>query len=106
MAKGYWVVFADVSDPEGYKEYIAPNGAALGKYGAQFLARGGKTEPQEGEPRSRVIVLEFPSYTAALDCYRSPEYGEAMKLRQGRSIWDMAITEGYEGLQPMISGSR
>jgi uncharacterized protein (DUF1330 family) len=50
MAKGYWVVFADVNDPEGYKEYIAANGGALAKYGARFIARGGKTEPQEGSP--------------------------------------------------------
>jgi len=47
-----------------------------------------------------VIVVEFPSYAAALECYRSPEYSEAMKLRQGRSVWDMAITEGYDGAQP------
>jgi len=43
MAKGYWVVFADVSDPEGYKEYIAANAKALAKYGARFLARGERT---------------------------------------------------------------
>jgi len=101
MAKGYWVVFADVSDPEGYKEYIAANGNALAKYGARFLARGGKTEPQEGKPRSRVIVLEFPSYAAAMNCYRSAEYADAMKLRQGKALWDMAITEGYDGPQPI-----
>ena len=100
MAKGYWVVFADVSDPEGYKSYIAANGKALAKYGARFLARGSKAEPKEGQPRSRVIVLEFPSYADALECYRSPDYSEAMKLRQGKSVWDMAITEGYEGAQP------
>jgi uncharacterized protein (DUF1330 family) len=101
MAKGYWVVFADVSDPEGYKEYIAANGKALAKYGARFLARGGTTEPKEGQPKSRVIIVEFPSYRAALDCYHSAEYRDAMRLRQGRSIWDMAITEGYEGPQPV-----
>ena len=100
MAKGYWVVFADVSDPEGYKEYITANGTALAKYGARFLARGGKTEPKEGQPKSRVIVLEFPSYKAALECYHSPEYAAAMKLRQGRSLWDMSVTEGYDGPQP------
>jgi uncharacterized protein (DUF1330 family) len=100
MAKGYWVVFADVTDPEGYKEYVAANGKALAKYGARFLARGGKAASQEGKPRSRVVVVEFPSYDAALACYRSPEYVAAMKLRQGRSTWDMAITEGYEGQQP------
>jgi hypothetical protein len=27
MAKGYWVVFADGHDPEGYKEYIAATGS-------------------------------------------------------------------------------
>jgi uncharacterized protein (DUF1330 family) len=100
MPKGYWVVFADVTDPEGYKEYIAGNAKALAKYSARFLARGGKTDPREGTPRSRVIVVEFPSYAAALDCYGSAEYREAMKLRAGRSLWDMAITEGYEGPQP------
>jgi uncharacterized protein (DUF1330 family) len=100
MANGYWVVFADVTDPEGYKAYIAANAAALAKYGGRFLARGGKVERKEGKPRSRVVVVEFPSYSAALDCYSSPEYVAAMKEREGRSIWDMAITEGYEGAQP------
>ena len=104
MTKGYWVVFADVSDPDGYKEYIAVNDRALAKYGARFLASGGMTERKEGQPKSRVIVVEFPSYRAALDCYHSPEYRDAIKLRQGRSIWDMAVTEGYEGPQPNYIG--
>jgi uncharacterized protein (DUF1330 family) len=100
MAKGYWVVFADVSDPEGYKAYMAANAKALAKYGGRFLARGGKVEAREGKPRSRVVVVEFPSYAAASECYGSPEYVSAMKEREGRSVWDMAITEGYEGVQP------
>ena len=100
MTKGYWVVFADVTDTEGYKGYMAANAKALAKYGARFLARGGKVEPKEGKPRSRVVVVEFPSYSAALECYKSPEYVDAMKEREGRSIWDMVITEGYEGPQP------
>ncbi|MBR1148059.1 DUF1330 domain-containing protein [Bradyrhizobium sp. AUGA SZCCT0431] len=100
MPKGYWVVFADVTDAEGYKGYISANAKALAKYGARFLARGGKVEPKEGKPRSRVVVVEFPTYSAALDCYRSPEYVAAMKEREGRSVWDMVTTEGYEGSQP------
>ena len=91
-------VFADVTDPEGYKGYMAANAKALAKYGGRFLARGGKVEPKEGKPRSRVVVLEFPSYSAALECYTSPEYVSAMKEREARSVWDMAITE--EGPQP------
>jgi uncharacterized protein (DUF1330 family) len=43
MATGYWVVLVDVSDPEGYKSYVAENADAFKKYGARFLARGGKS---------------------------------------------------------------
>jgi uncharacterized protein (DUF1330 family) len=100
MAKGYWVAFADVTDSEGYKVYMAANAKALAKYGGRFLARGGQNQPKEGNPRSRIIVVEFPSYSAALECYSSPEYVAAKKEREGRSIWDMVITEGYEGPQP------
>jgi uncharacterized protein (DUF1330 family) len=84
----------------GVQELYCREWQGAGQYGARFLARGGKAEPKEGQPRSRVIVLEFPSYADALECYRSPDYSEAMKLRQGKSVWDMAITEGYEGAQP------
>jgi uncharacterized protein (DUF1330 family) len=53
MAKGYWVVFADVTDPEGYKGYMAANAKALAKYGGRFLARGGKVERK----RSAAAIL-------------------------------------------------
>lgn len=100
MTKGYWVVFADVLDPEGYKAYVAENAVAFRKYDAHFLVRAGKRDPAEGNPRSRVVVIEFPSFQAAQDCYRSPEYVAAMALRQGMSVMDLAITEGYDGPQP------
>jgi uncharacterized protein (DUF1330 family) len=100
MTKGYWVAFADVSDPEGYKAYIAENAKAFRKYGARFLVRGGKAETPEGSPRSRIVVIEFPSHAAALECYRSPEYAKAMALREGKSVMDLAIVEGYAGPQP------
>jgi len=100
MTKGYWVAFADVNDPEGYKAYIAENAKAFRKYGGRFLTRGGKSETPEGKPRSRAVVIEFPSYAAAIEYYRSPEYAVAMALRQGKSVMDLAIVEGYDGPQP------
>jgi len=100
MAKGYWVAFGDVSDPEGYKAHVAANAVPFARYGARFLVRGGQAERPEGAPRSRVVVLEFPSYEAALACYRSPEYAAAMARREGKALLDLAIVEGYDGPQP------
>lgn len=100
MAKGYWVAFADVHDPEGYEAYRRANAMAFAKYGARFLVRGGRFEAPEGKPRSRTVVLEFPSYEAALACYHSPEYQAAMALRAGKSTMDLAIVEGWDGPQP------
>lgn len=36
MAKGYWVALVDVSDPDGYKAYIAENAKPLRKFAAAF----------------------------------------------------------------------
>src|SRR5438552_10919109 len=83
MPKGYWIARIDVTDPEGYKAYVAADAEPFRKYGARFLVRGGQFEAVEGESRARNIVLEFKDYATALACYRSPEYAKAAKLRQG-----------------------
>ena len=100
MAKGYWIVRADVTDPEGYKAYVVADMAPIGKFGGRFLVRGGKFELCEGEARSRSVVLEFPSYEAALNCYRSAEYQAAAALRKGKADFDLIVIEGYDGPQP------
>jgi uncharacterized protein (DUF1330 family) len=97
--KGYWIGHVDVHDPEGYKPYQAANGAAFSKFGGRFLVRGGAREVVEGKVRGRTVVLEFPSYQAALACYRSPEYQAAAALRKGKADLDMFIIEGYDGPQ-------
>ncbi len=95
--KGYWIGHVDIADPEGYKAYQAKNGVAFSKYGARFLVRGGRQEITEGRQRSRSVVLEFPSYEAALACYRSPEYQAAKALRLGKGDIDLLIIEGFDG---------
>ena len=93
MAKGYWIVSVDVSNPESYKLYIAENRNAFRKYGARFLIRGGKREVVEGTGRTRIVVIEFKDYATALECYHSPEYAKAIAIRQWlTSLSLMAIT--------------
>ena len=100
MPKGYWIVRVDIADQEKYKDYIAANAEPLGNYGARFLVRAGRFENPEGTSRSRNAVIEFPSYQAAVDCWKSPEYQRAIQYRQPVSTIDLVIIEGYEGPQP------
>lgn len=100
MPKGYWIARVDIHDAEQYKHYVAANAKPLAAYGAKFLVRAGTFQAPEGTARSRNIVIEFPSYQAALDCYHSAEYQAAIKLRQPCSTLDAVIIEGYDGPQP------
>jgi uncharacterized protein (DUF1330 family) len=100
MAKGYWIVRVDITDPEAYKAYVAANAAAFRKFGARFLVRSGQYETMEGTSRGRNVVIEFKDYATALACYRSPEYAAAMALRRGAATADIIVIEGYDGPQP------
>jgi uncharacterized protein (DUF1330 family) len=95
--KGYWIGHLDVTEPEGYKAYQGAYAEPFRKFGGRFLVRGGRYEVTEGQARSRTVVLEFPSYEAALGCYRSPEYQAALALRKGKAEIDLVIIEGHEG---------
>ncbi|MDQ2632894.1 MAG: DUF1330 domain-containing protein [Pseudomonadota bacterium] len=94
MKKGYWMAMVDVTDEANYPQYIAANKAAFDKYGAKFLVRGGRSEVFEGPAASRLAVIEFDSYQTALDCFHSPEYQAALKLRQKFSKAHFAVVEG------------
>ena len=100
MAKGYWIVRVDVTDLEKYQRYLAANLPALSPFGARFLVRSGFFEAPEGESRSRNIVIEFPSYQLARDCWHSSRYQQVRRLRDGAAFADLVIIEGYEGAQP------
>ncbi len=78
VAKGYWIARVDIRDMENER---------LRQYGGKLLASSGK---------SRNIVVEFPSYQAAYDCWPAPEHQATIAFADG----DVIIIEGYEGPQP------
>ncbi len=97
--KGYWIAHVDMTDPDGNKPYIAANKAPFGKFGARYLVAGGRFEVMEGNQRARTVVLEFPSYEAALACYRSDDYQAAAALRKGKAEVDLVVIEGFDPSQ-------
>lgn len=94
MAKGYWIARVDVHEPENYPQYVKTAKPAFERFGAKFLARGGKTDAVEGPGRARNVIIEFPSFQHALDCYNSPEYQEAVKIRQKYADGEIVLVEG------------
>jgi uncharacterized protein (DUF1330 family) len=96
MAKGYWIAHIDVTNPEGFRDYVPMSTQAVADSGGRFLVRGGTAETAEGKLRPRHIVIEFPSYEIALDCYRSQKYSAAKAVRQAHSKADITIVEGFE----------
>lgn len=93
-AKGYWVVTATISDPQAFGAYTAAAGPVMGRAGARVLAGPQQFEVVEGSSRGAPFIAEFPSYQAALDCYRSPEYQQAIALREGAARFDVVVVQG------------
>jgi uncharacterized protein (DUF1330 family) len=94
MSKGYWIARVDVRDAERYKDYVRLAKPAFERYGATFLARGGAFQKLEGEVRGRNVVIEFPSFKAAIDCYNCPEYQTAAAVRHECADAEMVVVEG------------
>lgn len=96
MPKGYWIARVDVNEPDRYPDYVATAKPAFEAHGAKFLVRGGDVHSLEGDNRSRNVVIEFPSVQAALDCYNTVEYQNALAIRQAVADSELIIVEGIE----------
>lgn len=94
MPKGYIIGHVTVHDTEAYKPYAVKNNEIFPRFGGKFLVRGGQSEILEGEGYPRHVIVEFPSYEAALACYNDPEYQENMKIRQANSTGTILVVEG------------
>jgi uncharacterized protein (DUF1330 family) len=100
MPKGYWIARVDVHNADTYKNYMAANGPPIAKFGGRFLVRAGQFEVKLGTSRSRNVVIEFPSYEAARQCWDSAEYQAARAKQEGSAEMDFIVIEGYDGPQP------
>lgn len=94
--KGYWITLCNVTDPEGYGEYIKLAGPAIEKFGGRFLARGGNQIIFEGDPHERTVLIEFNSLQDAQDAYNSEDYKIALEFSSTSSERHVVVVEGLE----------
>ncbi|MBL8103276.1 MAG: DUF1330 domain-containing protein [Anaerolineales bacterium] len=91
----YVIVDIEVTDPEGYKEYVNMAPEAVKLYGGKYIARGGYNETLEGDWQAkRLVILEFPSVEQAKTWLNSPEYAPARKLRHQYARTNMVVVDG------------
>ena len=94
MSKGYIIGHITVNNPEGYKEYVERDTPILVGLGGRFTVRGGQAEVPEGETLQRHVVIEFPSYEAALKAYNDPAYQEVADIRRRNADSIIIVVEG------------
>ena len=69
-----WIAHIDVTDEERYGAYVAQATGVISSHGGEFIARGGRYEQVEGRDHPRNVVVRFPTFEAASECYHSEAY--------------------------------
>jgi uncharacterized protein (DUF1330 family) len=89
----YWIAHVTVTEPDGYARYAAIATEAITAHGGVFLARGGRHRQMEGTDHARNVVARFPSFEAAVACYESDRYQQALQFAKGAATRDLVIVE-------------
>ena len=93
--KAYWVcVYEKIDNAEKLKEYAVKAKPTVKKFSGKFLVRGGKNRTNDGIESPRTVVVEFPDYKTAIECYDSEEYQEAHNILKGHVLRHHQIIEG------------
>ncbi|WP_371764811.1 DUF1330 domain-containing protein [Massilia sp.] len=95
LRKGYWVIQCqDITDPAAMQEYADAWGAIAAEFGAAVIAGGGQLEVAEGATATRVLIVAFPSFRLAQDCYHSKQYQRAKIAALQAMARSLSIVEG------------
>ena len=93
--KGYWLILGtEIAERAAQAEY----GRLWAPIAAKYQARLNPTKLppvlKEARNTARVVVVEFPTYEAAMACYDDPAYREAMQFALRASQRDLVVLAG------------
>jgi uncharacterized protein (DUF1330 family) len=88
-----WIAHVTVTDAEAYGKYAELAGPAIAKHGGTFIARAARYVQLEGKERPRNVVARFPSLEAAVECYNSDDYQEALSHARDASERELVVVE-------------
>ena len=91
----YAISEVEMRDAAGFDAYRAIAAKTISKYGGRYLVRGGAANLIEGGPPPKTIVIvEFPTMERLREWYASPEYAEALKVRETALDRRLIFVEG------------
>ncbi len=92
---GYLIADVDVTDGQGYQEYVKAVPASVEAFGGKYLVRAGPYDKLEGDwTPKRLVVIEFESAERAKEWYNSTEYEPARDIRFRTAVSNVLIVEG------------
>jgi uncharacterized protein (DUF1330 family) len=95
MAKGFWIVHIKVTDPVTYRRYADVAPAIVKQLGGHYVVDAGRAETAEGDASlDRHVVVEFPSYEAALTAFQSEAYQSIIHLSHSSAECLFTMAEG------------
>ena len=99
----------DLADNDLYRRYSRRSAAAVGKHGGRVVALGRLAGVEEGdvEPRTAMIVVEWPSREAFWAFLDDAEHADLHPLREGGTrnyLW--WLYERLEDLRPLLEDAR
>ena len=76
-----------------YREIAA---RTIQQYGGRYLVRNGKKDVLEGDwpENTAIVIVEFPDKETAERWYASPEYAEALAIRDSALSRKLLLLEG------------
>ena len=94
MPGALWCTFyKSIRDPSKLAAYASLAVPALAAGGGTFVARGVAAEVFEAGLKERTVIISFASVEAAVQCYNSPAYKEALAALGDGAERDLRIVE-------------
>lgn len=88
------LIEADITDMERFREYTLAIIPIVQRFGGRYVVMRGARADFEGDwGTTRIVVSEWPSMQVAQDFWNSPEYREAVKLREGTGTFRVTLLE-------------
>ena len=92
---GYWIVrTTEIRDQDAIEQYRELWSDIGNRYNAKILASRGKHKTVESEDKPRNLIVEFPTYQDALDCYNDSHYAVAIEHVKKACDRELVIVEG------------